>query len=141
MTVSNKPILMTDTELEEKLKRVLAAHVGRENAIPRWELVVECFGPGSDIPRTDDNLYDRAVRVGVERLRIDHGVFVLDMNDGRGRFLARDDKEYWAFRVTYLKPLQARARVIKALDGHARQKWPNLMQPSLFDIPENLEMA
>lgn len=135
------PSQLTDHDVEEKLKRILAAHVGRARAIPRWELVVECFGPGADIPRTDDNPYDRTVREGVERLRIDHGWFVLDMNDGRGRFLAESADEYWAFRKSYLKPLQARAKVVRAMDGHAKQKWPNLMQPSLFDIPDHLEMA
>ena len=136
------PILsLTDHELEEKLKRILAAHVGADKAIPRWELVVECFGPGSDHPRNDNNLHDRAVRDAVERLRVDHGLFILDMNDGRGRFLAQNDADYWNFRTRYLRALQSRARVIRAMDGHAKQKWPNLMQPSLFDIPDHLEMA
>ena len=110
-------------------------HQGRENAIKRWDLVVKIFGVGSDVPRDDDNLQDRSIRAAVERLRR-HGVLILDMNDGRGRFLCRAEEEYWDFRNRYLKPLRARADTIKLLDKAARVTFPNLMQPALFDLEE-----
>lgn len=124
---------MTDDELDEKLKRLFVHHQGQARAIERWELVRQTYGEGSDLPRTDDNLQDRTVREAVGRLR-SHGWMILDYNDGRGRFLAESQKEYMEFRTRYLKPLRARAEVIKAMDKHALLKWPNLLQPSLFDL-------
>ena len=62
-------IQLTDDELDAKLKSLFSLHQGRQNAIERWALVLKIFGEGSDIPRTDDNLHDRAVRAAVQRLR------------------------------------------------------------------------
>jgi len=128
-------IQLTDDELDAKLKSLFSLHQGRQNAIERWALVLKIFGEGSDIPRTDDNLHDRAVRAAVQRLR-SHGMFILDMNDGKGRFLAHSSKEYLDFRSSYLKPLRSRADVIRAMDKFAEQTWPNLLQPTLFDLDE-----
>lgn len=130
---------LTEEQLDDILRRLFVTHQGSENAIKRWDLVVKVYGEGSDIPRTDDNPQDRLIRSAVERLRR-HGVLILDFNDGRGRFLCKDEDEYWNFRNRYLKPLRARANTIKVLDRSARERFPNLMQPSLFDLSEFREV-
>ena len=126
---------LTEEQLDGVLRRLFLEHQGQAKAIKRWDLVVKVFGEGSDIPRSDDNLQDRSIRSAVERLRR-HGVLILDFNDGRGRFLCKDEEEYWNFRSRYLKPLKARANTIKVLDKAAQQKFPSLLQPSLFDLSE-----
>lgn len=129
------PIQLTDDELDERLKKLFEIHQGRDQAIERWELVRRIFGESADIPRNDDNAQDRLVRAAVQRLR-HGGVMILDMNDGRGRFLAQDAEEYRSFRARYLQPLKSRAELIRAMDKHAAHVWPNLLQPSLFDLDD-----
>lgn len=125
--------VLTDSELDYALRRLMELHQGRENAIERWELVRRLFGEGSDLPRDDGNVQDRQVRAAVQRLR-HGGMMILDMNDGRGRFVAQSAEEYHEFRTKYLQPLRSRAELIRAMDRHAKEKWPNLLQPSLFDM-------
>jgi hypothetical protein len=126
-------IKMSEEQLDKTLSFFLAQHQGRQNAIDRWTLVVKVFGEGADLPRTDDNLQDRMIRDAVSRLRL-HGLFVCDMGDGKGRFIASTEEEYRAFRSSYLKPLVSRAQVVHAMDKYAVEKWPNVLQPTLFDL-------
>lgn len=129
----------TDDQLDSKLKIIFSDHQGRERAIPRWELVITVFGLGSDHPRTDANPSDRRIRDAVERLRT-HGWKILNMNDGRGRFLCSSEEEYWEWREKYAKQLKSIAATIRAMDRQARIDYPNLFQPSLFgrDVMEEL---
>lgn len=129
------PITLTDDELDERLKRIFANHQGKDSPIKRWDLVVEAFGAGSDLPRTDANTSDRMVREGVERLR-NHGWLILNLNDGRGRFLCVSEREYWEWREVALKQVKAIAGTVRAMDKAATHKFPNLLQPSLFDLDE-----
>ena len=124
----------TDEELDKELAFFLGHCIGREQAIDRWTLVIKIFGEGADFPRNDGNLQDRAIRECVSRLRIRDGLFICDMADGRGRFIAITEEDYRQFRKSYLKPLVSRADVIRAMDKHAVKKWPNLLQPALFDM-------
>ena len=125
----------TDDELDERLKRLFVLHQGKENAVKRWILVTSVYGAGADMPQNDGNLQDRQIRYSVERLR-SHGWLILDLGDGRGRYLCNSEEEYWEFRRSYLKPLRARAKVIRAMDKGAQLKYPDLMQPALFDLDE-----
>ena len=127
------PIQMTEQELDEKLEKLFQLHQGRENAIKRWDLVVAVFGVGSDIPRTDANTCDRQLRDAVERLR-NHGVLILNLNDGRGRYLCASEDEYHEFRSVYVKQVKSIAAVIRTMDKQATRVYPNLLQPSLFDL-------
>lgn len=127
------PFQMTDDELDEKLRKLFHVHQGKENAIKRWDLVVDMFGPGSDLPRTDANPYDRKVRDGVERLR-NHGVLILNLNDGRGRYLCANEAEYHEFRQVYVKQVKSIAAVLRTMDKQAVRVYPNILQPSLFDL-------
>ena len=122
---------LTDDELDEKLKRLFVAHQGKERAIKRWDLVTSVFGVGADTPRTDGNTSDRQIRDSVERLR-NHGWIILNLNDGRGRFLSSNEEEYLDWRKVYLKQLKSISAVVRTMDKFARIKYPNLFQPSLF---------
>ena len=123
--------LYTDDQLETILKRIFAEHQGRDRAINRWDLVAQVFGVGSDHPRTDANTSDRQIRDAVERLR-NHGWLILNMNDGRGRFLCTDEEEYREWRSRYMKQLRSIANTIRSMDRAAKVKYPNIFQPSLF---------
>jgi len=125
----------TDDELDEILKRKLQQHQGKDKAVPRWNLVTFVYGAGADMPKSDDNLQDRQIRYCVERLRR-HGWLVCDLGNGRGRYLASSVDEYREFRTSYLKPLRARADVIKLMDKAAQDQFPNSLQPSLFNLDE-----
>ena len=129
----------TDDELDEMLKRLLQLHQGKEKALPRWELVTSVYGAGADMPQNDSNLQDRQIRYSVERLR-SHGWIICDLGTGRGRYLASTEEEYREFRTHYLKPLRARAKVIKLMDKAALLKFPNMLQPPLFDLDELTEV-
>jgi hypothetical protein len=135
----------TDDELDAKLRRIFAEHVGEDRPIERWTLVIEVYGAGADLPRSDDNVQDRMVRDAVQRLR-SHGFFILDMSDGRGRFLAKSKQEYKKFRRRYLKPVNARWKVIHEMDKAAVLEWSDFFQKDMFDeeldaMPADLEMA
>jgi len=127
------PIQMNDEELDEKLTKLFALHQGKVNAIKRWDLVVKVFGAGADIPRTDANSQDRQIRDSVERLR-NHGVLILNLNDGRGRYLAANEAEYLEFRNVYVKQVRSIAAVLRTMDKQAERVYPNLLQPALFDL-------
>ncbi len=133
------PMPLTDDELDERLTKLFALHRGKENAVKRWDLVVKLFGEGSDIPRTDGNTYDRQVRDAVERLR-NHGVLILNLNDGRGRYLAANEDEYLEFRNVYVKQVKSIAAVLRVMDKQAVRVYPNILQPALFDLDSMTRM-
>ena len=85
--------------------------------------------------QNDDNFYDREIRYSVGRLRTE-GHLICDLGDGAGRWMAANEKEFWEFYSYYVKPIKSRAETIRAMKKAAEQKWPNLMQPSLFDMAE-----
>lgn len=125
--------VMTDEQLDEILKKLFQLHQGKTNAIKRWDLVIKVFGEGSDIPRTDANGYDRQIRDSVERLR-NHGVLILNLNDGRGRYLAANEGEYLEFRNVYVKQVKSIAAVLRTMDKQAVRVYPSILQPALFDL-------
>ena len=129
------PMPMIDEELDEKLTKFFALHQGKENAIKRWDLVVKVFGVGSDIPRTDANSQDRQIRNSIERLR-NHGVLILNLNDGRGRYLAASQAEYLEFRNVYVKQVKSIAAVLRTMDKQAVRVYPSILQPALFDLDD-----
>lgn len=125
----------TEDELDEIVKRFFKLHEGKESAIKRWDLVVAIFGPGADVPRTDGNTSDRQLRDAVERLR-NHGVFIVNLNDGRGRYLAANEDEYLEFRNVYIKQVKSIVAVVRAMDKAAVHVYPSLLQPTLFDMDD-----
>ena len=127
---------MTNEELDRIVLHILLRHPGKANRIGRWELVEQVYG-GPVLPeyQTDDNVYDREIRYAVGRLRAE-GHLICDLGDGMGRWMAATRDEFWEFYSYYVKPIKSRADVARALKKAAQAKWPNLMQPSLFDYAE-----
>jgi DNA-binding FadR family transcriptional regulator len=121
----------TDDELDREVLFQLKMHVGHKNAVDRWELVAKIFGPGADLPRSDDNVSDRQIREAVRRLRR-QGVIICDMGDGRGRFLAETSDEYQAFRQYFGAGAFEKIETMHEMDKAAQQLWPNALQPRLL---------
>lgn len=104
----------TNEDLDKMVLYFLSRHVGENNKIERWALVERVFG--SPVPlamRTNDNKQDRDIRESVRRLR-NQGHLICDMGDGDGRWIAQ---------------------TARAMKRAAAQKFPNLLQPSLFGAP------
>ena len=131
--------VLTDEQLDEVLKQLFHLHQGKANAIKRWDLVIKVFGAGSDLPRTDANGYDRQIRDSVERLR-NHGVLILNLNDGRGRYLAANEGEYLEFRNVYVKQVRSIAAVLRTMDKQAVRVYPSILQPALFNLDDVTRM-
>lgn len=127
---------MTNEELDRTVLHILLRHQGKANRIDRWELVEQVYG-GPVLPeyQNDDNFYDREIRYSVGRLRAE-GHLICDLGDGAGRWMASTEAEFWEFYSYYVKPIKSRADVARALKKAALKKFPNLMQPSLFDYAE-----
>lgn len=127
---------MTNDELDREVLFILLRHQGKENRVDRWELVERVFGePVEPLLRNDNNLYDRDIRYAVGRLRA-AGHLICDLGDGAGRWMAATEKEFWEFYGYFIKPIKSRSDVARALKEAARKRWPNLMQPSLFDLAD-----
>ena len=128
----------TNDQLDSDVLFHLGYHIGKQNAADRWELVEKIYGvavPQSE--RNDDNLFDREIRYAVGRLRL-KGHLICDLGNGNGRWLAANEDEFWEFYAYYVKPIKSRAEVARALKAAAQERFPNLLQPSLFD---GLEMV
>ena len=127
---------MNNDELDREVLFILLRHQGKENRVDRWELVERVFGePVEPLLRNDNNLYDRDIRYAVGRLRA-AGHLICDLGDGAGRWMAATEKEFWEFYGYFIKPIKSRSDVARALKEAARKRWPNLMQPSLFDLAD-----
>ena len=124
----------TDEQIDREVLYILLAHQGKDNRIDRWDLVEKVFGvPVPADLQNDDNILDRTIRYSVGRLRA-AGHLICDLGDGSGRWVAASETEFWEFYSYYVKPIKARADVAKAMKKAAADKWPDLMQPSLFDL-------
>lgn len=126
---------ITDEQLERELIFILNQHVGKGNAINRWELVAKLFEPVPLYLQNDDNIQDREIRYAVSRLRA-QGHLICDLGNGNGRYLAANEAEFWELYTYYLKPIQSRSAVLRAMKKAAQAKWPNVLQPSLFSFDE-----
>lgn len=127
---------MTNDKLDRAVLNILIFHEGKRNRIERWELVERVFGVAVTAnEQNDDNLLDRDIRYAVGRLRA-RGYLICDLGDGAGRWMASTEAEFWEFYSYYVKPIKARAEVARALKKAARERFPNLMQPSLFDFAD-----
>lgn len=127
---------MTNDELDRNVLHFLLRCQGKANRIDRWGLVERVFGkPVPPEERHDDNLLDRDIRYAVGRLRA-QGHLICDLGDGAGRWMAATEKEFWEFYGYYIKPIKSRADIARALKKSAQAKFPNLMQPTLFDLAE-----
>lgn len=126
---------MTDEQLDNAVLYFLSKpSVNADNRLDRWELVYLVFGERvPEHQRNDSHPLDRAVRDSVSRLRTDH--LICDMGDGKGRWIAKTEEEFWRFYARFVKPISATARTARAMRKLAEKKFPNLAQPSLFGAP------
>lgn len=130
-----KVSLMSDDELDGNVEFFLNQHIGEESKIDRWKLVEKVFT--CIVPehlRNDDHPQDRLIRESVSRLR-KRGVLICDMGDGDGRWLAKNWDEFARFYSYFVKPISSKAQTARALLKSARAKFPNSLQPSLFEAP------
>jgi hypothetical protein len=125
----------SDEQLDCELVYILNQHVGKEKAIKRWDLVARVFSPVPLYLQNDDHPEDREIRYAVSRLRA-QGHLICDLGDGKGRYLAANEAEFWELYNYYLKPIQARSNVLRAMKKAAEYRWPNLLQPNLFSLDE-----
>lgn len=126
----------TDEQLDKNVLYFLSKPgVTFENRLDRWELVKQVFGEFvPEHQRNDDHPLDRNIRESVSRLRM-AGHLICDMGDGKGRWVATSEEEFWKFYARFVKPISATARTARALKKAAEQKFPKLNQPSLFGAP------
>lgn len=118
---------LTDEELDRGLITILNQHVGKRQAINRWDLVEKIFGRVPQHLQHDDNIDDRQIRYAVSRLR-EEGNLICDLGNGNGRYLAANEGEFWELYAYYKKPIEARARVLRAMEKAAEEKWPDVLQ-------------
>lgn len=131
---------MSDEELDRAITFEMSYHEGKQNRIDRWDLVEKVFRV--QVPpqeRNDDNLLDRAIRMSVSRLR-SKGWLICDLGDGQGRYMAQSVDEFWEFYSFFVKPIRSKAETARAMKEFAKRRWPNLLQPSLFDLGEIARM-
>lgn len=129
---------MTDEQLDNAVLYFLSKPTVTEaNRIDRWALVEQVFGERvPEALRNDDHPLDRDIRESVRRLR-DQGHLICDMGDGKGRWIAKTNDEFKRFYKYFVKPISAKAVTARAMLKAAKTKFPDLLQPSLFDaVPE-----
>ncbi len=122
---------LTDVELDRDVLYVMRMHRGKENAVDRWALCVRIFGPGADLPRSDNNTHDRLIRNAISRLRA-HGHIICNLGDGGGFFTAETVEEYQSFREYYGRHAWPIMKTIGKMDKAAAEKWPNPLQPRML---------
>lgn len=131
------PEKLNDQELDRQVLHLITQHVGKANAIDRWVMVEKLFGAEAVEPQSDDNIWDREIRYSVNRLRL-AGWHICDLGDGHGRYIAQNEAEFWEWYGSYAKPLKSRADILRAVKKSAMERWPNLLQPSLFNLDEEI---
>lgn len=132
---------MDNEKLDHQVLFILEMHKGKANRIDRWDLVEKVTGERVPEPfRNDDHPADRDIRYSVGRLR-KAGHLICDLGDGSGRWMAANEAEFWEFYRYYVKPIEARAEVARALKAAAREQFPNLLQPSLFGSNDSMEFS
>ena len=91
----------------------------------------------SDETENDENLYDRAVRKSIERLR-QAGQHICNRGNGAGYYIADSREEYERFKEYYLGPAYPKFMAAKKMDEAADARWGKPIkqapqgQPSLF---------
>lgn len=131
--------MISDTDLDKAVLHILLRHVGKAHALDRWTLVEMIdVDPVPNHLRNDDHPIDRLIRASVSRLRM-QGYLICDLGDGAGRYMASTPDEFWEFYSYYVKPIKSRATVIREMKKSAIRQFPNLMQPSLFTVIEQVD--
>lgn len=117
--------------LDSEVLFVMSFRMGEKNAITRWALVKRIYGEDavSDETQNDDNLYDRAVRKSIERLR-QHGHHICNRGNGAGYYIADSREEYEKFKEYYLGPAYPKFQAVKVMDVEAEKRWGKKEKPA-----------
>jgi len=135
------PRKLDNDQLDREVLFILNQHIGKENAIDRWLMVFDVFGERVlPAQQNDAHPLDRAIRYSINRLR-KQSHLICDLGDGNGRYLAANEEEFWEQYRYYASPIKERAEVLHAMKKAAQAKWPNVLQPSLFDAFEFMEIT
>jgi hypothetical protein len=57
------------TQVEVKVRSILSFHKGKANAVSRWQLVEQVFGREAAANRSNNNPFDRQIRIVIEKYR------------------------------------------------------------------------
>lgn len=129
-------------DLDGEVLFVMNQHMGEQNAILRWDLVVRIFGLDAVTEETknDLNQFDRAVRNSLERLRKQEGHHICNRGNGAGYYMASTREEYKQFKEYFLGANYEKFITIARMDKKADEKWgpePKAQpagQASMFEV-------
>lgn len=115
----------SDFSLQNEIVFILNMHQGKDNPIPRWDLVRRVFGEDAvDMyGENDGNTFDRRVRDAIEYLRIFKGMHICNLGSGKGYFIAATREEYKQFKAYYLGPAYKKYQAVATMDSFADMKW------------------
>ena len=121
----------SENELDHAVHFTMYMHKGKENAIPRWELVRRIYGEESVTAETqdDDNLYDRSVRASLERWRA-QGHHFCNVGGGKGYYVADTREEYEEFKRYYLGAAYRKLQVTAVMGEMADTRWGRVPKKS-----------
>lgn len=113
----------TLNQLDAEVLFVLMMHRGENNAIQRWSLIKRIYGDDVETDEIDNNnLYDRAVRNSIQRLR-ESGQHICNRGNGAGYYIADSRDEYERFKEYYLGPAYPKFIAAKKMDEAADARW------------------
>ena len=112
-------------ELDGEVLYVMEQHMGAQNSILRWDLVVRIYGLDAVTEETKNDLnpYDRAVRNSLERLRKKDGHHICNLGNGAGYYMASTREEYKKFKEYFLGANYEKFITIARMDKKAEEKW------------------
>jgi hypothetical protein len=113
---------ITQTELIEKIRAILADHRGFDNRITRADLVAAVFGLSAAADKSNNNNYDRRVRAAIAEVR-DVDLIVSTTKRGGGYYLAADLIEANRIAEDYVKRSRVMERKARAVRENARRKF------------------
>ena len=104
----------TPDEIEREVLSILSFHKGKEQRISRWQLVEQIFGRQAAADRSNNNPYDRKIRMAIEKNR-DQYLIVSSSGIG-GYWLAADLDDVELIAQEYVdrsRKMEERARNIR----------------------------
>ena len=105
---------LSDEQLTDRVRAVLALHRGRKNRISRWDLVASIFGMDAAARRSNNNPFDRKIREVISQWR-DTDLIVSSSGTG-GYWLAADMNDVETIANEYVsrsREMEARARNLR----------------------------
>lgn len=115
----------TSEEVERELRYILSKHIGRANAVSRWELVERIFGREAAANRSNNNPFDRQIREAIEKWRdVD---LIISSSGASGYWLAADMNDIEAIAQEYVN----RSRVMEEKARNLRKRGAEKFGPQI----------